>query len=74
MIVIDLVLSSAERWFIVSMVSVWTLVKEMKELLNEQGCFEANAKPLTLHEAMSNALECYLAIEEQFKESKDERI
>jgi hypothetical protein len=56
------------------MVSVWTLVKEMKELLNEQGCFEANAKPLTLHEAMSNALEGYLAIKEQFKESRDERI
>jgi hypothetical protein len=46
------------------MVSVWTLVEEMKKLLNEQGCFEANTKPLTLHEAMGNALEGYLAIEE----------
>jgi hypothetical protein len=54
------------------MVSVWTLVKEMKGLLNEQGCFEVSTKPLTLHEAMSNALEGYLAIEEQFRESKDE--
>jgi hypothetical protein len=54
------------------MVSVWALVKEMKELLNEQGCFEVNAKPLTLHEAMSNALEGYLAIKEQFRESKHE--
>jgi hypothetical protein len=56
------------------MVSVWALVKEMKELLSEQGCFEVSTKPLTLHEAMSSALEDYLAIEEQFRESRDERI
>jgi len=56
------------------MVSVWTLVKEMKELLNEQGCFGVSTKPLTLHEAMSNALEGYLVVDEQFRESRDERI